>query len=134
MLQSNSRNRMNFHKQNQVSLSIFPLFKGFYIFEKTRLIYPKKKRKNYWKEYMHTHTIFSGLYSSLHFTLSTNILLAFFVCQFLALRYLDIDSSEQSTGYLSAIGPIIFLTSFIWRKSNSISWSPKEFFTFDSTD
>jgi len=45
-----------------------------------------------------------------------NILAAFFVFQFLALRCLDIDASEQSTGSLSATGPRIFLTSLIWKK------------------
>lgn len=64
---------------------------------------------------IHTQIIFSGLYSSLHFKVSFNILLAFFVFQFLALRYLRIDASEHKTGSLSAIGPINFLTSFIWK-------------------
>ena len=57
----------------------------------------------------YTHRIFSGLNSNLHFNVFFNILAAFFVFQFLALRYLDIDASEQSTGSLSATGPSIFL-------------------------
>lgn len=63
---------------------------------------------------MHTHWIFSGLNSTLHFRVPFNIFAAFLVWYFRALRNLNTDESEHRAGNLSAIGPMIFLTSPIW--------------------
>lgn len=74
-----------------------------------------------------THLIFSGLYSKRHFRVSFNILLAFFVFQFLASRNLNIDASEHCIGNLLIMGPIKFLISLICIHSSNQSTHSRKF-------
>ena len=57
-----------------------------------------------------TQRISSGLYSSLHFKVSFNILAAFLTFQFRALKYLEMHASEQKMDALPDCGPINLLT------------------------
>lgn len=62
---------------------------------------------------MVTHLIASGLYSSRHFNVSFINLVAFLTFQFCAVKYLEMDASEENVVNLSGNVPTNLLTSSI---------------------